>query len=98
HAVAVIVVILGGVDTALRGDAVSAARRILKAETLDVVTQLGQSRGCRTAGQARPHHDDRVLPLVRGIHQLETEAVPVPAGFDRAGRRFRIELHADVPQ
>ena len=41
-AVAVVVIVLGGVDAALRRDAVRAARRILKAEALDVVAQFAR--------------------------------------------------------
>ena len=39
-AVAVVLIILGGVDAALRGDGVRAAGRILKAEALDVVAEF----------------------------------------------------------
>ena len=41
-AVAVVLVVLGGVDAALRGDAVRAARAVLVAEALDLVAQLRQ--------------------------------------------------------
>jgi hypothetical protein len=44
-AVAVVLIILGGVDSALRGDAMSSARRVLKAEATYLVAQLGQGRG-----------------------------------------------------
>src|SRR5207249_5933743 len=43
-AVTIVVIILGGVDSALGSDAVSAARGVLEAETLDLVAQLAQSR------------------------------------------------------
>ena len=52
-AVAVVLIVLRGVDAALRGDAVRAARRILKAEALDVVAELAERRRGRAAGQAR---------------------------------------------
>ncbi len=45
HAVAVVLIILGGVDAALGGDGVRAPRRILKAEALNLVAQLAQRRG-----------------------------------------------------
>jgi hypothetical protein len=41
-AIAIVTIVLGGVDAALCGDAVGAARAILIAEALDVVAQLGQ--------------------------------------------------------
>src|SRR5262249_2411781 len=43
-AVAVVLVVLGGVDAPLGGDAVSAARAVLIAEGVDVVAQLGERR------------------------------------------------------
>ncbi len=92
-AVAIVVIILGGVDAALRGDGVRAPRRILEAEALDVVAQLGQRGGRGSAGEAGSHHQDRVLALVGRVHQLEAEAVPVPARLNRTCRRFRIEFH-----
>ena len=55
-AVAVVLVVLGGVDAALRRDAVRAPRRILEAEALDVVAELAQRRGGgrRRPGRCRP--------------------------------------------
>ena len=50
-AVAVVGIILGGVDAPLGGDAVRPAGRILQAEGQDVVAQFGQRRGGRRAGQ-----------------------------------------------
>src|ERR1019366_6435385 len=92
-AVAVAVIILGGVDAALRGDGVRAARGILEAEALDIVTQLAEG-GCRAAaGEARPYHDDVVLPFVGWIHQLQIDFVFVPEGLDGAGGDFGVEFH-----
>ena len=85
-AIAVVVIILGGVDAALRGDGVRAARRILETEALDVIAELGESGGRGAARQAGAHHDNRVLALIGRIHQLEVETMAVPSRFDRAGR------------
>ena len=52
-AVAVVLVVLGGVDAALGGDRVGAARAVLVAEALDVVAELGQ-RWPRPTPPARP--------------------------------------------
>src|SRR5262249_32784273 len=90
NAVAVIVIILGGVNAALRGDAVRPAWRILKTKTLDPVTQLAEGRSRSPSGQTRPDHDDVVLALVRRIHQLEAELVPIPSGLDRSAGRVGI--------
>ena len=50
NAVAVVVVVLGRVDAALRRDRVRAPRRILEAEALDVVAKLSHGRGGGPAG------------------------------------------------
>ena len=59
NAVAVVVIILGGVDAALRGDGVRAAGRILEAEAFDVVPQLRQGSRGGSACQAGTHHQER---------------------------------------
>ena len=82
-AVAVVLVVLGGVDAALRGDAVGAPRAVLDAEVQDVVAQLAERGGRRGAGEAGADADDRVLPLVGRVDQLHLELVPVPLFGDR---------------
>ena len=52
-AVAVVLIILGGVDTALRGDAVRAPRTVLDAEAEDVVAELAERRRRRTPRRGR---------------------------------------------
>ena len=53
-AVAVVLVVLGGVDAALRGDASArGAGESWKQKHVDVVAELGQRRRGRAAGQAR---------------------------------------------
>jgi len=53
NAVAVVVVILGGVDAALRRDTVRPPRRVLEAKTFNVIPELAQGRrrgsACETA-------------------------------------------------
>ncbi len=95
-AVAVVRVVLRGVDAALGGDAVRAAGAVLVAERLHVVPELAQRRRGRRAGQAGADHEDLVLPLVRGVHQLQLEAVLVPRVLDATGRCLSVEDH-DVP-
>ena len=77
-AVAVVLVVLGGVDAALRGNAVRPPRAVLDAEVQDVVAELAERRRRRRAGQAGADDDDRVLPLVGRVDQLHLELVPVP--------------------
>src|SRR6185436_6197723 len=97
HAVAVVLVVLRGVDAALRRDAVRAPGGVLDAEVQDVVAQLAKRRRRRRAGQAGADDDDRVLPLVGRVDQLHLELVPVPLLADRAGRHSPIELHDRTP-
>src|SRR5207248_9473656 len=68
-AVAVVAVVLGGVDPALGGDRVGAAGRVLEAERQDVVAQLGEAGGGAGPGEPGADHDDRVLPLVGRVDQ-----------------------------
>ena len=87
-AVAVVAVVLRGVDAALGGDRVGAARAVLEAERADLVAQLAQRRRRGAAGEAGAHHDDLHLALVGRVHQLHAEAAALPAGVDRtAGGR-----------
>src|SRR6185437_5138966 len=89
-AVAIVVIVLGGVDAALRGDGVGAAGRILKAEGLDVVAELGERSRSRSAGEAGADNDDRMLALVGRVDELERETMAVPARFDRTGWALRV--------
>src|SRR5690606_39369756 len=95
--VAVVLIVLGGVDAALGGDAVGAPGAVLEAEAVDVVAELGQAGGRRAAGEAGADHEDLVLALVGGVDQLHLEAVAVPLALDRAVRDFGVEIHACGP-
>ncbi len=64
NAVAVVLIILGGIDAALRSDGVGAAGRILKAEARDFVAKLPQGCGRGSPGKAGADNDDGVLALV----------------------------------
>src|SRR5690606_23570192 len=94
--VAVVLVVLGGVDSALRRDAVRAARRILEAEALDLVAQLRERGRGGTARESGAHHEHRVLPLVRRVHQLHLEAMPLPPRLDRSAWFTRVQLDAHL--
>ncbi len=96
-AVAVVLVVLGRVDAALRGDAVRAARAVLDAEAQDVVAQLAERRGRRCARQAGADDDDRVLALVGRVDQLHLELVPVPLLGNRARRNPCVQRDAPSP-
>src|SRR5262249_9796315 len=59
-AVAVVLVVLGGVDAALGGDRVGPPRAVLETKTLHVIAQLGQRGGGRAAGQAGADDEEAV--------------------------------------
>src|SRR5205085_2281931 len=82
-AVAVVLVILRRVDAPLRGDAVRAPWGVLEAKRLYVVAELTQRRRGGAPRESRSHHDDRIATLVRGIHQLDLEAVAIPLALYR---------------
>ena len=90
-AVAVVAVVLGGVDAALGGDGVSPACGVVKGEDVDVVAELAQRGGGGGAGQPSADDDDAVLALVRRVHQLDGEPVVVPAVLDRARGNLAVE-------
>ena len=83
-AVAVVAVVLRGVDAALGGDRVGTTRAVLEAERLDLIAELTQGRRRGATGQPGADDDDRHLALVRRVHQLHTESVALPAGVERA--------------
>ena len=70
HRVAVVLIVLGCVDTALGCDRVSAARTVLDAEVQHIEAQLAQGRGCRCTCQTRTYHDDVEVALVGRVYQL----------------------------
>jgi hypothetical protein len=88
--VAVVAVVLRGVDAALGGDGVGAPRRVLVAELHDVVALLRQRGAGGAARQAGADDDHGVLAAVGGVDQFRLEAAPVPALLDRAARRLGV--------
>ena len=91
HAVAIAAIVLGGVDSALRRDAVRAARRIVERENVDVVTKLGK-RGCgRSASQATTNNNHLELALVVGVDQLHVGFVVVPLIRNRTARNLGVQ-------
>lgn len=105
HRVAVVAVVLGGVDAALGGDRVRPAWAVLVAVGLDLVALLGERGGGRAAGQAGADHDHGHLPAVGRVDELGLEAATFPAGLDRAvgslgvGDRVAldVEIHVRTP-
>ena len=93
HAVAVVLVVLRGIDATLRGNRVGAARAVLIAEAGDFVAHLGERGGGGGAGEARADHDDVVFPAVGWAHQAELRLMVIPLVGQRAGGSLRVEIH-----
>ncbi len=92
-AVAVVLVVLGGVDAALRGDRVGAPGGVVVGEDRDVVAELAEGGRRRGAGQAGADDEDVVLPLVGRIDQLHAEFVGLPFVLDGTGGDLGVEFH-----
>ena len=90
--VAVALVVLRGVDAALRGDRVSATRRVVERERLDLVAEFAERGRSRRAGQPGADDDDLELALVRRVHQLLAGDVVVPLVGHRAVGNLGIEV------
>src|SRR5699024_8256115 len=96
--VAVVAVVLGGVDDALGGDRVGATRGVLVAEALHVVAGLTQGGCRRSAAQPGAHDDDRALAAVVGADQFGVEPALVPhfvqrrIGGGRIGDLFAFDV------
>ena len=91
--VAVALVVLGGVDAALRGDRMRAPGRVVEREAMDVVAHLAQRRGGGPAGEAGADHDDLEAAPVVGRDQLHVELVLVPLLLDRSTGDVAVQLH-----
>src|SRR5690606_4667895 len=83
---AVALVVLRGVDAALRRDRVGPTGAVLVAEALDVVPLLPQRRRGGGTGQAGADDDDGQLAPVRRVDQGRLELAGLPLLGDVAGR------------
>ncbi len=87
----VVLIILGGVDAALRGDRVRAPGGIVKDEVMNVEAQLRERGGGGRTRQAGAHDDDLVFAFVRRIDEPALELVFLPLLRERAGRDVGIQ-------
>ena len=90
NGVAIVLVILGGVDPALGCDGVGAARAVLVAEAIDVVTKFGKGGCGGSTGEAGTDHDDFEFSLVGGVDQLGVHFMGRPFVGQGAIGDFRI--------
>jgi len=91
HAVAVVLVVLGRVDPALRGHAVGPTGRVVEHEAAHAIPQLGEGGRRGGAGQARAHHEHGVMAAPGGADQGQGVPVARPARGQGAGRSARGE-------
>jgi phage terminase large subunit-like protein len=89
-AVAVVLVVLRGVDAPLRGDRVRAARGVVINEALHVVAELRHRGRRRGTGKTGTDDDDVVLPFVGRIDELVVGLGVLPLLIDRSGRGFAV--------
>src|SRR5204862_7436462 len=92
---AVVLVIFGGVDSALRSDRVRASRRILITKTFHAIAELAQRCRRRTAGQARADHNDFKFAAIVWTHEtgMVLVARPLPIERPRRDSCFQIADH-----
>ncbi len=98
NAVAVVLIVLGCVNTALSGYGVCAARTVLDAEVEHVEAHLCQGGGCRCAGQTRTYYYDVEFALVGRVHQLLVRFEVGPFLSDRTLRNLGVSRihHFDI--
>jgi hypothetical protein len=82
NAVAVIPVVLRGVDPSLGSDGVCPSRGIVIGKTVNVVPLLAESRGRRRSRQTCADNDDGMLTAIRRIDQLHLVAALIPLLFN----------------
>ena len=88
NAVAVVLIIFRGVDPALGGDGMRAARRILVTETLHPVTQLAERGRGRSAGQTASDDDDFEFSAIIRINESRMIVMGAPFVGQRSRRDF----------
>src|SRR5690606_27158231 len=98
--VAVVVIVLGGVDPALGGDGVGSPGGVVEGEHLHLVSELAEAGRGRRAGEARAHHDDLELPLVGRVDQTHGELVVLPLVGERpcGDAGVEIDRHLRYPK
>ena len=90
YRVAVVLIVFSSIDTALCGDRVSAAGRILNTEVQHVESQLAQRSGSRTAGKTRTNDDDVETTFIGRVHQFLVCFIIGPLFSQGAFGYFRI--------
>jgi hypothetical protein len=81
NTIAVVLIVLGSVDTTLRGNTVAPARRILEAKALNVISEFAQCGGRRSACEAAADNDDIKFSSVIWGNQLRFLTMLLPLVF-----------------
>ena len=89
YRVVVVLVVLGGVDASLRGDAVRAARGVADSEYLYVISEFAERSGCGCAAQSGTHYDNVEFSLIGGADHFDFSLMLAPFVGQRALRSFR---------
>ncbi len=92
HGVAVVLIVLGCVDTALCRDGVRAAGAVLYAEVIDIEAHFAERGSCGRTCEAGAHDDDVEVALVGGVDELLVGLVVGPFLRDRTFGNFRVKL------
>ena len=90
--ITILMVVLRCVDPPLCRNTVRTSGRVLDAERLDVVPELGQGRRRRGAGKSGTDDQNRVLPLVVRVDELAGIQEVLPLLFKRTGRNVCLEF------
>ena len=93
NGVAIVRVILRRIDTALSGNRVGTARRILIAESQNIVAEFSERSGSACAGKTGSHHNHLEFTLVRGVHQFKFKFMASPLFGDISTRNMSIQFH-----
>src|ERR1700731_587987 len=92
NAVAVVLIIFCGVDSALRGDRMRPPRRVLVTKTFHAVAELAQRRRRRTAGQTAADYDDFKFAAIVWTNEAGMVFVTRPLFIQWTGRSARVEI------
>ena len=88
HGVVVILVVLRGIDTALRRNRVGAARGIADTEDLDIVSEFSERSRCRCTAKTGTYDDYLEFPLVVGTDDPDFGLAPGPFLGERPFRNL----------
>ena len=93
--VAVVAIVLGGVDASLSCDTVSTSGRILKAKAFNVVAHRSHRGRGGSPCESATDDENLVFVTIVGPHQTQMVFVVGPHVFDRSLRQFRVESQHD---